>query len=431
MRWPVVQLENIATDLQPGFANQPDQHGLGTPHLRTNNVSEEGRIDLSVVKTVSPSKEQLQRYSLIPGDILFNNTNSQELVGKTAFFEEAGLYLFSNHMTRIRVEDKVADPRFVARYLHWAWKTGGFRSMVTQWVNQAAINRSQLAKLILPLPPLSEQRRIVEILDQADALRRKRAEADAKAARILPALFYQMFGDPATNPMGWQATTLADCGAIIRYGLGQPPKVSPNGVPIIRATNIRRGTITDNDMIFVNRSDVPASRNAFLSPDEVIVVRSGAYTGDVAQVTGQWAGSVAGYDLVVTPGQYFCGEYLEAYLLTPHIQKNYFGNLKARAGQPHLNASQLSATPILRPPKHLQLDFANCVAGNRKLHKQSICAKRQVEQLFSSILHRAFSSDLTARWREAHMEELLAEMEHQARALGATPGKEQLPLRLG
>ena len=76
--------------------------------------------------------------------------------------------------------------------------------MVTQWVNEAAINRSQLARLHLSLPPLSEQRRIVEILDQADALRKKRAEADAKEGRILDCLFIRMFGNPEMNPMGWR-----------------------------------------------------------------------------------------------------------------------------------------------------------------------------------------------------------------------------------
>ncbi|MCK9276349.1 MAG: restriction endonuclease subunit S [Syntrophales bacterium] len=65
------------------------------------------------------------------------------------------------------------------------------------------VTKTALKKFRVPLPPLSEQRRIVEILDQADALRKKRAEADAKAARILPALFYRMFGEPSTNPKGW------------------------------------------------------------------------------------------------------------------------------------------------------------------------------------------------------------------------------------
>lgn len=154
--------------------------------------------------------------------------------------------------------------------------------------------------------------------------------------------------------------------------------------------------------MFVSRVDVPESRNAFLSADEVIVVRSGAYTGDVAQVTERWAGSVAGYDLVVTPGKNFCGEYIEAYLLSPHIQKNYFGNLKARAGQPHLNASQLSATPILRPPKSLQLRFAENIKQIRCLLEQIVKSRQKLDEVFIILLHRAFSGNLTANWSEAH-----------------------------
>jgi len=73
-----------------------------------------------------------------------------------------------------------------------------------------SMRKTEVERVSIPLPPPSEQHRIVEILDQADALRKKRAEADAKAARILPALFYKMFGDPATNPKGWPTKRLSD-----------------------------------------------------------------------------------------------------------------------------------------------------------------------------------------------------------------------------
>ena len=99
------------------------------------------------------------------------------------------------------------------------------------------VRRGALKKYKLPLPPLSEQRRIVEILDQADALRKKRAEADAKAARILPALFYRMFGDPATNPKGWPKRRLGELCRIVsgatprtnipEYWNGEIPWVTP------------------------------------------------------------------------------------------------------------------------------------------------------------------------------------------------------------
>ncbi|MCY3778637.1 MAG: restriction endonuclease subunit S, partial [Candidatus Aminicenantes bacterium] len=79
-------------------------------------------------------------------------------------------------------------------------------------IQQGAIIRGVLRKDVenveIPFPPLSEQRRIVEILDQTDRLRRLRTEADSKAERILPALFIKMFGDPVTNPMGWPVKAL-------------------------------------------------------------------------------------------------------------------------------------------------------------------------------------------------------------------------------
>ena len=70
------------------------------------------------------------------------------------------------------------------------------------------VSKSTLKRFRIPFPSLSEQRRIVKVLDQADRLRRLRVEAGAKANRILPALFIKMFGDPATNPMGWDPNSV-------------------------------------------------------------------------------------------------------------------------------------------------------------------------------------------------------------------------------
>ena len=274
-----------------------------------------------------------------------------------------------------------------------------------------------LRELKFPHIADKEQRRIVELLEQADTLRQRRSEADQIADRILPSLFYKMFGDPNTNSKGWPEQTLGSTGAAVRYGLGQPPQSSADGLPLIRATNIHRGVITEEDMIYVRREDVPESRNAFLKAEEVIVVRSGAYTGDIAQVTEKWVGSVAGYDLVVSPGERFTGEFLESYLLTSLIQQNYFGNIKARAGQPHLNADQVMNTPMMVPPKPLQEQFSGFVGTLRNQQVKRSESGKYLNNLFSSMLHRAFTGELTAKWREAHLKELLEEMEYQAKLL--------------
>ena len=274
------------------------------------------------------------------------------------------------------------------------------------------------------LPPRKEQSRIVELLDEADRLRRLRHEADAKANRILPALFLRMFGDPATNPMGWPHGTLGAFGVRARYGLGQPPKQSASGLPLLRATNVDAGSISEKNLIYVDPTDVPPGRNAFLAPEEVLVVRSGAYTGDVAQVTEKWSGSVAGYDLILTPASGWTGEFIEQYLLTPFVQRSYFDSQKGRAGQPHLNSTQLEATPAFNPPEDCQSLFAQSVRSVRSLRDQCRISGERLEQTFKLLLDHAFSGLLTAKWREANLKELMAEMKHQARILNLPMPKE-------
>lgn len=82
-------------------------------------------------------------------------------------------------------------------------------------VTVKGITVKQVENWDIPLPPLSEQKRIVEILDRADELRKQRAEADALSERILPALFIKMFGDPSTNPMGWDVVPFKKLGNIV------------------------------------------------------------------------------------------------------------------------------------------------------------------------------------------------------------------------
>ena len=102
--------------------------------------------------------------------------------------------------------------------------------------------RKDVEKLEIPFPPLSEQRRIVEILDQAERIRHLRTDADAKAERILPALFIKMFGDPRTNPMGWPVKPLGEIGELDRGRSRHRPRNDPTllggSYPLIQTGDI-------------------------------------------------------------------------------------------------------------------------------------------------------------------------------------------------
>jgi type I restriction enzyme S subunit len=101
-------------------------------------------------------------------------------------------------------------------------------------------------------------------------------------------------------PVTWVTIPLKRI-ASIRYGLGEPPEQLANGLPFIRATNVSKGRIIAHEMQFVDPKDVPWDRDPVLRSDDIIVVRSGAYTGDSAIIPPEYDCAIAGYDMVVRP----------------------------------------------------------------------------------------------------------------------------------
>lgn len=160
--WRRDEVQELVLEIKPGFASgKNNKTNDGIPHLRPMNVSRAGRIDLTDVKyVVDDSDRRLQ-----VGDVLFNNTNSPDLVGKTALVAVEGEFAFSNHMTRLSVRVDVMSPEYLAYRLHGNWLNGYFKSICSNHVNQASIAGKRLSVVEIEVPPLLEQNEIVRILD--------------------------------------------------------------------------------------------------------------------------------------------------------------------------------------------------------------------------------------------------------------------------
>jgi len=259
------------------------------------------------------------------------------------------------------------------------------------------VTRDDIKLLPIPLPALSEQRRIVEILDHADALRKKRAEADAKANRILPALFYKMFGDPATNPKGLDKKRLGDL-IKVRSGNFLPAKNmdSEGQYPVYGGNGIN------------------GYHSEYMFEQPVIVLgRVGAYCGAIYYSEPNcW----------VTDNALYVAEQsddLHPRYLTEALRVANLNQYAGRAGQPLISGSRIYPVEILVPPPEDQETFARSIVNLHRDEKRRKDADDHIQKLFSVLLHHAFTGDLTSKWREAHMKELLAEMEEQAKALEA------------
>jgi type I restriction enzyme S subunit len=185
--WTSAQLKDgLLIDVQPGFAcGQNNRTGEGIAHLRPMNVNADGQIDLSIVKYVPETRADRDERLLRQSDVLFNNTNSPELVGKTSYYNLPEPRAFSNHMTRLRCNQSILAPLFCAIALHQKWREGYFRDVCSHHVSQSSVSRNILLETPILLPPLGEQKRIVAKVEQLLARVNAARERLAKILAIL------------------------------------------------------------------------------------------------------------------------------------------------------------------------------------------------------------------------------------------------------
>jgi type I restriction enzyme S subunit len=167
-KWRFAKIGNIASDFQSGFAcSERATKDTGIPQLRPNNIGFNGEIDLSdlVFIPLKLAGKNKNKYDLKKGDVLFNNTNSKELVGRASLVKRDLKCVFSNHITRIRVNPRILFPEWLVVNINYLWKIGYFLKISQKWIGQAGINTQMLKSIEIPLPPLSEQKRIVAYLD--------------------------------------------------------------------------------------------------------------------------------------------------------------------------------------------------------------------------------------------------------------------------
>jgi len=188
--WRWVKLEEVISEAQSGFACG-ERDPKGVIQLRMNNVDTRGNFVWNEFIRVPANIETFAQYQLAPEDVLFNNTNSTELVGKSAFFtgyQEPVVY--SNHFTRLRTDKSLLTPIFLAVWLNHQWIQGVFANICNRWIGQSAVKSNKLLALDFPLPPLPEQKRIAAILNEQLAAverARKAAEDELAAINALPA----------------------------------------------------------------------------------------------------------------------------------------------------------------------------------------------------------------------------------------------------
>lgn len=396
--WPETALGDVLVDATAGFACGEEVED-GVFQVRMNNVTTEGQLDLSKRRRVPRDYRNIDRYLAQPGDVLFNATNSPDLVGKTACFP--GLdepAVFSNHFIRLRPRDREIDGRYLTRWLNLQFLHGRFKGMCRQWVNQATVSRDALLSLKIPLPPLPEQRRIAAILDKAAALRAKRRAALAQLDTLTQSIFLDMFGDPATNPKGWPQVPIGDHASKIGSGAtprGGEESYKAAGITLIRSMNVRDGAFLRDGLAFIDDEQAAQLEGVVVEADDVLLNITGASVARVCRAPADvLPARVNQHVAIIRPTSTFNPLFLEQCLLSPLVKERLLKIARAGATREAITKSAIEQFRVIRPPREVQDKFAARANATERTHMQMCSALAEFDGLFGALQHRAFRGEL-------------------------------------
>jgi len=276
------------------------------------------------------------------------------------------------------------------------------------------ISKSTLARVEIPLPPLSEQYRITVILREADEICRLRRQASEKAQQIFAALFYEMFGDPIENDRKWKTTKIHAICDLVRGSSPRPqgdPRYFGGPIPRLMVADITRdGSYVTPRIDSLTEEGAKASR--LMNAGAVVMVVSGS-PGLPAILT---------VDACIHDG--IVGFRNLSKLLTPEFFLGFLLAMKEKntvqavgATFHNLTTDQISNWSVLLPPIELQERYTALISEIRDICKQNTDTYKSLETLYQSLLAQAFSGELTAAWREIHTEELVQAVQERDKQL--------------
>jgi len=396
--WSMLQLSELVESIANGFTHQNKPESGGIPISRIQTISK-GEIDFELVGYAGLSLKNVQKYLLQPGDILFSHINSKEHVGKVAIYKE-GMPDLVHGMNLLRI---VANTKVLPEYIFWAFRSDFVKSQI--WdntrhaVNQASINIRNLMTVKIPVPPLEEQKRIVETLDaHIERLDNSFTELEQSFARLqLLKESYRhriVSGHYSSEVDEWLSTNL---GKIAKWSSGGTPQ---SGNPAFYGGDIPWcviGDLTEGEVVDtakqITQAGLAASSAKIVEPGTVMLAMYGASIGR----TGIAAIPMATNQAIAcaVPNNEINPWYL---LLLLQSQKRMLVNSGKGGAQPNISQSIIKDWEISVPPieeqNRLLTMSDNHQERMRLLEAQILEAQNLLALLRRSILNFAFTGQI-------------------------------------
>ena len=257
------------------------------------------------------------------------------------------------------------------------------------------VTLADIKSILMPLPSLPEQHRLVDILSRAEGIVRLRREAERKAAELIPALFIDLFGDPATNPKGWPAMSL---GELIQdgpqNGLYKHASHYGDGTPILRIDAFYDGRVLDIDALKRVRITSEEGEKFRLTSRNIVInrVNSVEYLGKSAIIPPLPEATVFESNMMrfAVDESRVLPEFVIELLQTRHAKAHFLSKAKHAINQSSINQQDVKSIRVPLPPLDKQRNFTEQVAAIRSIQSQQSAATAKAQASFDALLAEAF-----------------------------------------
>lgn len=379
-------LEDLALSIDYGVTASATTVEIGPQFLRITDIQND-HVDWSTVPFCESSPAEEAAAQLKIGDIVFARTGAT--TGKSYLLRSCPQRaVFASYLIRVRPDPAQVEPRYLSRYFQTPQYWRQIASS-TSGTAQPGVNATKLKSLSVPTVHLAEQRRIADLLDKADAIRRKRKEAIAFTEELIRSAFLEMFGDPVTNPKRWPLVALGKLGELDRGRSRHRPRNAPALLggrhPLIQTGEVANcdGVISSHERTY---SDIGLAQSK-LWPTGTLCITIAA---NIAK-TGVLAFDACFPDSVVgfAPSDSATTEYIQYWLsfLQPVLERQ-----APQVAQKNINLEILRELEAPTPPLELQRAFSAVVMKIRQARTTMRSAAKAADTLFDSLVTRAFAS---------------------------------------
>ncbi len=391
--WPVASLGDVV-QINPRVGTERASADLPVSFVPMAAVCEHtGRIVSSDVRPFGQVSKGFPIFA--ENDVLFAKITPCMENGKAAIARnlENGAGAGSTEFFVLRPTSRILS-EYVFHFIRRTSFRATCKANFTGSAGQQRVPKSFLEKVAIPIPPLDEQRRIVGLLDRAAEIRRRADAARAKARAIIPALFLDMFGDPATNPKGWPHLPFGQITNEFRYGTNQKchDEAGEGSVPVLRIPNVVGGQIDWSD---IKHAALPAKERekTRLRVGDLLFVRTNGnpdYIGRCANFDAQTDASYASYLIRARLAESMSPIFAIHHFNHPRFRPLMLRMGKTTAGNYNLSVEGLSALPVMVPPLALQAAFAETAQRLDSLARQLDAAAAKAEAMAAGLSAEVF-----------------------------------------